>query len=75
MTYANALRDVDDNAVTVFSKKSVTIQEVSHKMPLKTCQELVEILRNIRRFSSKLEIWKGRIRRIFFSGTDNFEGR
>ena len=37
------LRDVDDNIVTVFLKKSFTIQETSYKMPLETRQELVEI--------------------------------
>ena len=40
---ANCLRDIDENIVTVFLKKSFTIQETSHKLPFKTCQELVEI--------------------------------
>ena len=43
MNYAHVLRDVDDNVVTVFLKESVTIQETSYKLPLETCQELVEI--------------------------------
>ena len=42
--YAPVLRDVDDNVVIVFlKKKSVTIQETSYKMPLETCQELIEV--------------------------------
>ena len=43
MSYAHVLRDVNDNVVTVFLKKSVTIQKTSYKMFLETCQELVEI--------------------------------
>ena len=43
MSYAHVLRDVDDNVVTVFLKKSVTIQETSYKMAFETCKELVEI--------------------------------
>ena len=43
MKNAHVLRDVDDNVVTVFLKKAVTIQGTSYKMPLEICQELVEI--------------------------------
>ena len=43
MNYANVLRDVDDNIMTVFLKTSFTIQKTSFKMPLEACQKLVEI--------------------------------
>ena len=43
MNYAQVLRDADENVVTVFLKKSVTIQTTSYKMPLETGQRLVEI--------------------------------
>ena len=43
INYAHILRDVDNNAMTVALEKTVNIQETLYKMPLETCQELVEI--------------------------------
>ena len=70
MNYANALRDVDNNVVTVFLKKLVTIQETSCKMLLETNRQLVE---NSAAFEDSLKILRNG--RDVSSGADDSEER